>query len=51
LVIALARDFNVFAASIAANLTAILLAVFNLAQARNVSTSVALLIRHGKSSD
>jgi len=47
-VITLACDLNIFAASISANLTAILLTVLNLAFARDMCTFVVFLVgRHG----
>lgn len=51
-VIALTCNLNLFAASITANLTAIFLAVLNLAEARDVRAFVVFLVRrHGNSSD
>lgn len=49
--IALAGDLNVFAPSIAASVTAILLAVSNITKARDVRAFVVFQVRHGNSSE
>ena len=49
--IALTGDLNVFAPSIPASVTAILLAVSNIAKARDVRAFVIFLVHDGNSSD
>jgi hypothetical protein len=49
--IALIGDLNFFAPSIAAKVTAIVLAVSNIAKARDVRAFLVFLVHHGNSSD
>lgn len=49
--ITLTRDLHVLAPSIAASLTAILLAVSNIAKAWNVRAFLVFLVCHGNSSE